>query len=792
MWIRRIAIGLGVLVVLALLAGAGLWVAWRRSGLPQRSGEARIEGLSAAVTVRFDARGVPHVEGESLDDVCAALGWLHANDRMTHLELGRRASAGRLSELFGERTFETDMYMRMLRIRQTAESYYEACSPRSKGMLDAYARGVNAWLDARGEDLPPALRLLRADPEPWEPADSLGFALLMARDLSYLIRREETRFVWLAELGPERTRDLVGDPDMVVPDAIAALAADLGAKWAASRERAEPDAEPTEESGDSGGSNNWALAPSRTEGGHALVANDPHLGLRLPSVWYQATIECPEYHAAGMTIPGIPLVVIGQGPKLAWGFTNAEIDVNDLFFEQTSPDGRAVRRGDEWVPLYVEPARVDVGGGVSMEVETFVSDIGPYLPPNPRRGVPGRSLMWTAYGPFDPLEPFLGLAGCESVDEIPAATSGYISPLQNIVAADASGGLYYALFGRAPKRGAGDGRLPSPAWQAEYVWKGLLSASEQPRLQSPESGAIATANDDVGWSGYDGPLTGDYATPHRAARIREALAGRERWSIDALRAVQLDLVSNYAREVVQRLAAMPPYAAGSAAERARVALTGWGGEMSASGPSALFELFDHYLHRELFADDARAYAIAMPGYPARRPAMLRALAGTLDPEWIDDRETAAVEGIGDIAERALELAWEDGAARWGEDVAGWEWSAMHHLVLRHPLGEAPYVGSFFDRGPYPVPGSATTPCVFSGSMRDGAVEVTHGPSMRWIADAAEPNRSLASLPGGQSGHPFDEHYDDRIEPFLAGEMDPIAFDAAAALASARSTLRIVP
>ena len=482
---RRILVVLAaVLVVVLALVGITAW-RWMDGGRAQRDGTAAIPGLAAPVTVRWDRWGVPYVEAGSVEDLAAALGWLHADDRFTQMELGRRVAAGRLAELAGERALPLDRKFRTLRFAETAERLWQAAGPESRSWLTAYARGVNAWLTQRGGDLPPDLVLLAGHgfrPEPWRPQDSLSFVMLMANDLSFWNGRpEEAHFRWLRELGVERTLDLAGGPRHV-PQAILALATAAGdaERRGAGDARSGGEVEAAAEAPASPGSNNWALAGRRTASGAPLVANDPHLPFRIPGTWYQALLRAPGYEVAGMTLPGVPGVVIGRNADVAWALTNVMLDDHDVFFEdmETTPDGgRRVRRGDAWLPVEVRRETIGVGGGESESLELFTTDRGPLLPADEALGLPPRSLAWTLYETdgADPTSAFLTLGRAATVDEAAAAVGGYVGPAQNLVMADRDGGVLWTILGRLPVRRTGDGWLPSPGWQPRYGWDGLLS-----------------------------------------------------------------------------------------------------------------------------------------------------------------------------------------------------------------------------------------------------------------------------------------------------------------------------
>ncbi len=783
---RRRALGRALLALLAiaaaiaLVAGAALF--WLRGqGRARRDGTVRLPALAAPVEVRWDAWGVPHVRAESDRDLAAALGYLHANDRMTQMELSRRSAAGRLSEIFGAISVEGDVLARRMRYRRSAEDLLGTAAPESRGWLEAYAAGVNVWLEERADDLPPTLTLFGVEPEPWTPVDSLSVAMLMARELSFWQGRpEELRFDWLRSLGPERTADLLGPSGEVplhVPEAIVELARKLSPALPPALPESGPDPAP--------GSNNWAVGASRSEEGAPLVASDPHLGLRLPGVWYQVHLRSPGYAAAGMTFAGMPGVVIGRGESVAWALTNLMLDDHDLFFEETAADGRRVRRGDGWAPVAVERESVRVRGGDPVEVEVATTDRGPLLPADPERGLPPRSIAWTAYHPGDPLAAFLALARAETVDEIVAVIGGYVCPAQNLVAADRHGGLLYAALGRLPARRRGDGRLPAPARDPSYGWDGLVPVDDNPRILRPAADLLVTANNDTRPEGYALPLTGDFDLESRAERIRQLLEGRPRWERKGLGRVQTDVVSPYALAVVRGAAGNYPGDAGMA----WAALTAWDGSMERRGPAALFALFERRLTEAVFGDELD---LERASGMSRRSWLERILAGGMSPVWFDDVATPEVEERAAIVERALADAWRAGAERWGPDVGRWAYGDLHRLRLRHPLGLLPLFGRLVDRGPFPLPGSATTVTAFGGPWRGDELPVTYGPSMRWVTAAGAGDGTLAVLPGGQAGHPFDPHYDDQLELYLEGRLREVAWSEEAIRDATVSTLRLEP
>lgn len=783
---KRIFKGLGLLVAVVAACAAGLFLWWRGGGRPQREGSARIAQLEASVDVRFDAFGAPHVRAQNLRDAARAIGWLHANDRLGQMELMRRYVSGRLAEIVGPTAVGSDRRVRELRFPQTVDALLASLSTESRAVLDAYSEGVNAWLEERNGDLPPDLRLLRAHPEPWSARDSLSVQMMLSQMLSYSSSRELNRLEWLHAYGVERATVLIGSLATDVPAATIDELIDDFARYALPKKSSKPD-------GPSNGSNNWAVDASRSADGHALVANDPHLNLGLPSIWFQVQVRCPDYEAAGFTVPGLPLVLIGQGPHVAWGFTNTELDVCDTFLERVSEDGLSVERDGAWVPLRVQHERIEVRGEAALEFDALSTDIGPLLTWG--QGL-RYSLAWTAHQPGDTVRVFLDLARAPNVDSVPNLVRDFIGPPQNMICGDSSGAILYTLLGRNVERGRGDGRIPLPARERANHWRGLRPYEQAPHELRPASGLLTTANNDTRPADADYPYPVDAATSHRAQRIAEELEARKDWTPGGLGELQTDITSLYAKELVAALdAALDPSDAKSDADAARAldTLRAWSGAMTLKGASALYQLVEARVDQWL----ARAVGRSL-SHPELARVRVAAVSGALD-EPFATRDGDSERGIADRrAELALLLAaaWREGAAHWGDDVALWNYGELHSWKPRHGLDAAPVLGALFDVGEFAVPGSSTSPCVFTGSRRTVGglphIDVSHGASLRFVADCANPDASLAILTSGQAGHPFDAHYSDQLDGYLSGRLRPMHWSQAAIDAATMSTLTLAP
>lgn len=798
-----------VLVFLLLLL-VSLVVLVRGTGLPYRGAERTLAGLGDEAQVRWDRWGVPHLSAGSEADLARLLGWVHANDRLTQMEIGRRAGRGLLSQAFGEDFFDADVYFRTLRLEEAADRMYAGSAAASRLWLDAYAEGVNAWVAERGGSMPPELRFLGIDLEPWQPRDGYLFALLMAVDLSFWDDRpEEERFLWLRHFGADGLRDLVGDPDLHVPEEIAALAAE---SWTPPEPAPAGAGEaPLVGAEDVAlGSNNWAIEGARAMGGRPMVANDPHLGLRLPAVWYQVQMRSPGLAVQGMTLPGTPGVVIGRGEHVAWAMTNVMLDDHDVFFEHLDAAGESVLRLGEdgsqsWLPIETERVAIPIRGGEERTATLRRTDVGPLLEADPQRGLPARSLRWTALDGGDPMIALQQLATSRSIDEALSAIASFVCPPQNLVmafgpSADDPGAVAYTVIGRVPDRLRGDGRLPAPAWDPSYGWAGLRPQETNPVVREQaegsvfEDGVLVTANHDVRPPGYPLPLVSEFFPPFRADRIRQRLEERSDWDVAGFADVQTDARSLFAERIVS---ALGTGFEGDAA-RAEEALRRWQFEMSAAdgepeaGAAALFVLVQKHLMRSIFGDEQQSAGLEKP--VGHRASLLRILEGEALDRWWDDVSTGVTESRREILQRALEAAWREGAGRWGDDLSQWDHGWLHQLTLRHRLDAVPVLGWWLRRGPWQMPGHATTVLAFGARWleEDTRQRITYGPSMRWIVDWSDPDRAWAVLPGGQAGHPADPHYSDQMDLYLAGELHEAPWTEAAVEAAAVATTRFVP
>jgi penicillin amidase len=782
---RRIFRGAAVLAAVVLLVAAVALYTALTSSIPSPSGTLAVDGLAAPVEIVRDHEGVPHIAGTRAEDLYTALGFAHAQDRLWQMELMRRAAQGRLSEIFGDRTFEIDVFLRTLDLYGHAERSFSALPADSQALLETYALGVNAYLDRKTSlfeaRLPPEFLLLRHTPEPWRPADSIVAIKMMALMLGTNLQHEIARLIYAARgLSSAEIADLMvidegssDGPDKASPPPLPELAT----LYPLRRLAALPDPAPTAALDSligSGASNNWVVSGARTQSGKTLLANDPHLRLSAPSVWYLAHLVLAPpsgdtFNLVGATLPGTPLVVLGRSDDLAWGFTTTGADVQDIFIEKINPANPAeYLTPDGWRRFEISEMVIRIKGAPPRTVERRRTRHGPVLPAS-WRGLGGllgddhvAALQWTALSDDDTtIAAGLIDTRVHRVAEYMEKMRLYVVPMQSIVVADAGGRIGLIAPGRVPIRAPGNrvaGRAPVPGWDASYDWQGFVPFSELPRIENPPQGAIGTANARIVGPDYPHHLTFDWEAPYRKQRLGELVLERSGHDLATMRAAQLDVYSPaFARLKDLMIAAARPSVTTHAAILDR--LSKWDGTMRADIPEPLvFVCWLMEAVKGTFRDDlGPAFNVF---FDAEAPSMIRLLEGrATGRDWCDDRTTPNRESCGPVLASALATAMDRLIARFGPDWTQWRWGEAHYANGEHrALGHLPVLGRLLNIH-VPSPGGPYT--LNRGKMEFGEEPPfanRHGSSYRAIYDFSDLDRSLYIQSTGQSGHPLSPHY----------------------------------
>lgn len=767
----KLAIALSVPFALAF--GVFFALSFRLS-LPRTRGEVPVTGLEREVRVVRDGWGVPHVFASGETDLFFAAGYVQAQDRLWEMDMMRRLGFGRLSEIVGPAGLEWDEAARALGFKECVLRDRSALTPDMAARLRAFAAGVNAWMDSRPSYAwPPEFMLLAYRPEPWSVEDSLVLKPLLALGLDADALDEILRTKILLAVGPERARTILPE-GVAVPDdpEILRVLAEAKPDFAGFLER--------------GASNNWAVSGARTVTGKPLLANDPHLALHLPAYWYEMHLDCPALRSAGATFPGLPLVVIGRNADAAWGITDAFADTEDLYFERLDGSGTKYRDGDAWRPLAVKKESIKVRWRRKAKVfDVPWTERGPVISPAVARSGLPLSLRWTAHEGGRSFEGIYRLNLASSWDEFKKAVALIDSPAQNFVFAGRGGDIGWYLNGRIPIRPRTAALFPYPGWKPEGRWTGFLGDGENPSVLNPARGFLVTANDKVVPSGYPHYLGESWLLPFRAERIAELLSGDGKLSADDMREIQNDILSKQA-ELVLPFVLGTPGLSGRALE-ARDMLAAWDRRPGAGAASVLFEFFMDDFSELTFADELGDIFKGMGEMLKQEPALLYRVLAERDSPWFDDVKTPRREIRDDILGAALARSYKRLERKYGSP-ANWDWRRIHALRLRHPLGGFPLFG-FFNAGTFPLAGDAATvqAAYPLKNYRTGAAA-----SFRMIVDLGEPQRSVAVLPAGESGHFLSRHYLDQLPLWLDGAYHPLLFERDDVEKAAESVLILKP
>lgn len=765
---RRVLVTLAVLLLAAASIAAGmLWLS-----LPPRELQAAIPGLSAPVSVRFDADGVPRIQAASELDAAAALGFVHARDRLFQMELMRRNASGRLSEIAGSATLPLDRFMRVLGLRHRAEADAAALPADTRALLDAYARGVNAWIAARGR-FAAMETLVTGAPEPWSAADSLLWGKTMALYLSENWRTELARLSLAGKLPQARIDELWPDVDLGPGSPSAARSDPRFQQTAAAVLRAIP-AFPTPFTLPPTASNEWAVDGRHSATGAPLLAGDPHLAYGLPGLWYLARLEWPGHVRVGATAPGVPFTVLGHNGRIAWTFTTTGADTQDIFIEvPAGTDEYATPDGPR--PFLARTETIRVRGAPDETITVRETRHGPLI--SDVRPAANGALLAVSMASLAPGDTaasgLLALNRAGDVDEAGSAAPLISAPVQNLLVADRQR-IALWMTGRVPVRRAGDGSAPVSGADGAHDWTGFASGDALPHIVAPESGRLVNANERVAPADTPVFLGRDWFGDWRARRIRALLDAAPTHTPDEFARMQADVGSAFARQLLPALTALPP-PEDRAAAQALGLLAHWDGAMERDRPEPL--IFNAWM--QAFRDRVLAQA----GVPADAAGPAEEfVAFVLSPagrHWCG----ATCEPI---SVAALQEAVAGLAARFGNDIAGWSWGKAHRSVFSHPiLGRMPLIGPLATAA-IDSPGDGST--VDRGGTRWNGFDAVHGASFRGVYDLADLDRSRFVVVPGQSGHLLSAHSRDFLRRWRDGET--IALGPAPATVTA--TIRLDP
>ena len=793
-----------IVLVAGLACSAGWWIVHR--ALPQLDGAASLPELKHEVTVDRDIWGVPYIRAGSLEDLITAQGYVLAQDRLWHMDVLRRAAAGELSEVFGHVGLQLDREFRTVGLYVAAEREASRLDPQMRGLLEAYARGVNRYIEEHRGRLPWEFVAMGYQPRPWRPVDSLLIAGYMYQTLANTWKAELKRSIVTELVDPERAADLyvVDSPlDHVVVGAEAASqppAKSAAPDAHAPRKPGPAEQPPTspeprrvlaqwkaaqsilaqfdEEARAGFGSNSWVVDGTHTASGKPLLANDTHLRLDRPCIWYMLHLTAPGWNVKGFTLPGAPLVIIGHNDRIAWGFTNDGADVQDLYVESFSrTDPRQYVVNGNYLTAEVRTERIHVKGHADEVFDVVVTRHGPIVQ---RAGGRAYALRWTALEPGGLSGTYALVGAARNWQEFREALRGVRGPAQNAVYADVDGNIGFIVAARIPIRKKGDGSVPLPGDADDYEWTGYIPFHELPQVLNPPGGVIATANARVVGPGYPHYLTDRWASPYRTARIYELLAQKTKLRPEDCLAIQTDIVSLPHRFLAEQLvrASQTAQPKDELAKALLARLPGWDGRAQAGSVETAFVEFARraLLRNLLFPYLGEETAL----YEWRDAVFLEKALRERPARWLPPRFHSYDELLMASADQAVERL---SRATKSSDSSAWRWGRLNALVMLHPLGRSGWRQWLLSIGPIEQSGT-----VYSVK----AAQPSHGPAMRFVADLSDFDNSLMNITLGQSGQYGSPHYRDQFSAWFEGRGIPAPFSDAAEEKARAHRLRLLP
>ena len=821
-WLFRIATALVALAVVVVL---GVYYFLSRS-LPDYDAAWQVRGVGATVEIARTNHAVPHIFGESDADVFFGLGFAHAQDRLWQMALMRRTAQGRLSELFGERTLRTDELLRRLDLYGLAQRSVEAQDNDTLIALDAYARGVNAWINIVNERAlgrgAPEYFLFPSEIALWQPADSLAIIKLMAVQLSGHLESEVQRARLSATIGPELTADLMpGDPGAgltALPD-FASLFPDLTETQLAQAYIPPADMPgaglspfPTFEQ--AGASNAWAAGVLRSANGGTLLANDPHLGFTAPAIWYLARLDLSSGAVTGGTIPGIPTVLVGRSNQLAWALTSSYLDDQDVFIEELNPDNpEEYRTPTGWATFETRRSIIRVADAEPVTITLRWSENGPILPGSHYSlgtvTPPGHvaALAWTALSGADTsMSAAIAIMRAQSVEQAIAAGERYIAPAQNLTLIDRDS-IAMQVIGAMPRRDAAhptQGTLPAPGADPAARWQGTFPYASNPRMINPQTGLIGNTNNKPLDRPFPLHLSFDWGDTTRIHRWVRLMRQRGVHTRESFVEAQLDTVSQAARDLLPLVGAElwfqgDPAETGTAEAQRQIALqllADWNGEMSEHLPEPLiYAAWMRELQFRLIRDELGPNADM---FTHMQPAFIQRVFSNENgaARWCDVQQSAVVESCVDIARSALDAAILELTGAYGPAIESWRWGDAHQATHDHTvLGDVAFLNVFVNIRQSTSGGDHTLMRGLTAGGPHGAPQPylnVHGAGYRGVYDMADPEASVFIISTGQSGHPLSRHYDDLGILWRRGEYIPMTLDPDLARAGGVGITRLEP
>jgi penicillin amidase len=797
-WLK-ITIGITATLLIIFLIGGYVMYRMLNTSLPVYEGEFKATGLKENVEVYFDSLAVPYIFANNDVDAAFALGFLHAQERMFSMDLIRRAGEGRLSEIFGKETIPFDKMFKTVGIYRTAKMIEEKMNPEVLNLLKAYSEGVNFYISEKKNKYSFEFDVLDYQPYEWQPVHSLIIIRMMAWELNLSWWTDLSFTELVQKLGEEKVKEILpGYPEnapTIIPEEIKDFAQ-------LQRSLIEIDKAFRSFMGTKGthiGSNSWVVNSEKSESGKPIIANDPHLAFSAPGKWYAAVIKSPGWNVAGVTLPGVPGVVIGKNDYISWSLTNIMSDDTDFYYEQLDSSHTKYLLDGEWKDLEIIEDTIVVKDGENFPIEILLTHRGPiisdvhpssFIYNEDKKDYPPISIRWLGNELSDEMDAFIGINKAKNWKEFKASVQKFDVPGQNFVYADNRGNIGYIFGGALPIREVNSTSFVFDGSSSKNDWKGFVNRNDLPSLFNPKENFIASANNKT-VKDFKYHISNLWEPPSRIERITELLNSKQKQGVEDFMQYQSDITSPYAMQLT-------PYIL-NAFERIKITdknlkqslelLSEWNFEMNkfSQTPTIFLTFYEKLMHNiyydEMGSDLFNQY-VFLANVPYRNILELLEKNNSI---WFDDVSTKNRESRDEIIRKSLSDALTYLETNISSDLKEWQWGPLHKVTFKHPFsGNLGLLDELIDIGPYEISGDGTTifntEYSFSESIeeyprfRHKQFENHLGPSMRFIYDFANPDEFYLILTTGQSGNVMSDHYSDMTRMWLEGKYMKIKTD----------------
>ncbi|WP_018783295.1 penicillin acylase family protein [Bacillus sp. 95MFCvi2.1] len=750
-------------ILLFLLVTAAVFVnAFVMKSMPKVEGTVHVSGLQKSVQVIRDERGVPHIKAENEHDLYFSQGYVQAQDRLFQMDLSRRQASGTLGEVVGKAALDKDKLFRTLGLRRAAEASVSQYTGEAKDALESFADGVNAFIKEAKKDgkLPVEFHLLGYEPAEWTPVDSLTIGKYMAFDLGGHWHGQAFRFWALQHLSKEQAYELFPTYPTDAPRLLALLN-NLDVNVASGFAKAIIPPE-------SNGSNNWVVSGEKSASGMPILADDPHLSLATPSIWYQTHLEMKDINVSGVIFAGVPGVMLGHNKQIAWGVTNTGPDVQDLYIEKRNPDNpNEFLYNDKWEKATIVNEPIKVKGEKTIPYEVTITRHGPVISEFAYKNKDEAvfALRWTALEPSAELKAVLNMNKATNWTEFESALEDFHTPTQNFLFASTDGTIAYKANGNIPIRKKGDGILPVPGWTDEYEWEGYIPFDKLPKVINPEQGFISTANNKIINDDYPYHISHIWAQPYRQMRIQEFLQEKDKLTTKYLQTLQMDQKNLQAREFVPVFVKELNKVNVSDVEKQGLKeLTNWDFyDNKEKAAPLIFHLWMKEISNTLFSKEIPKDVMGL--FEGKQQVVEQLIRKQMNGEnsvWFSKHR-----GFKEVLHTSYSKVMKKLEKQYGSDVTKWKWGEYHKLSFRHPMSQSSQLLGFFFNREKAVPVGGSNITVQAASYGDDGI-VNHGASWRFVIDTKDMSNGYHIVGPGQSGHFKSDWYHDQIEDWVNG------------------------